>query len=338
MRVYILGAGASFGYDKTLPPILLPPLTKDFFIKGIEWQIFAENRYPQLTRRLKSEYEWQGTNEESDLKKIRIDIEPFLAKLGSEFEKGVADAQAVLGETACFILDLLKRFHISGRNSFDCYRRVALSYLDAPFYVVTLNYDILLESAANSVGLGYCYGEPIVPKSIPIAKVHGSISWLNPIGHGIALGGLKAGDIPTVARNIYSNVFEVERPIVLNPSQIVSLNDPDIVRAGNDYYEPIIVPPQGESKDYRKFKILERVWEWTRRLVDFCDEIVIIGCSLRREDKRLWDLITSLKEGTRMTLVNPSAEELKDTILSENKKLQIQEPLFKCFQDFAKTL
>jgi hypothetical protein len=337
MCVYILGAGASYGYDASLPSILTPPMTDEFFIKGVQWGNLVENRYPKLTNRLKSQYQWKGTNQENDLQKIREDIEPFLVEVGNEFEKREPDAQSVLGETTYFILDLLKHFRITGQNRFDCYRRLALSYLDMPYYVVTLNYDILLESAINAVGLNYVYGEPILPKSIPIAKIHGSISWLNPIGHGIALGGLKAGDIPSVARNIYSNRIEMQRPLMLGVPQVANLSDFDIVRAGNDYYEPIIVPPQGEFKDFRKFKILEEVWQWTQSLVSFADEVVIIGCSLRQEDSRLWHLMSSLKKGAKLTLVNPKADALKENILKNNRELHVQEQ-FKDFQEFAKTL
>ena len=34
-------------------------------------------------------------------------------------------------------------------------------------------------------------------------------------------------------------------------------------------------------------------------MVEFCDEIVIIGCSLREEDDRIWSLINSLKEDVK---------------------------------------
>jgi len=337
MRVYLLGAGASYGYDTTLPSISVPPLTNEFFSKGVKWEILTESRYPSLINRLKLEYRWEGTNQKDDLAKIQIDIEPFLAKLGREFEEGKPYAQGVLGETAYFILDLLKRYAITGRNSFDCYRHLALSYLNTPFYVITLNYDVLLESAANAVGLSYSYGEPVPPQSIPIAKPHGSISWLNPIGHGIALGGLKSGDTTTAARYIYSNVIKTARPVMLPVQNVVALRDLDIVRSGNDYYEPIIVPPQGEFKDYRKFSLIEEVWRWAQEMINFADEIVIVGCSLRQEDSRLWNLITSLRANANVTIVNPSAEELERGIFERNSKVQLQSP-FKSFEDFVKTL
>lgn len=337
VRVYLLGAGASYGYDPSLPSLLRPPLTKDFFVKGVEWGILTEERYPALVRRLKTEHSWQGTNQQDDLEKIHIDIEPFLAKIGREFEEGKPDAQAVLGEAAYYILDLLKRYHISGQNRYDCYRRLALSYLDTPYYVVTLNYDLLLESAASAVGLNYCYSEPVPPKTIPIAKIHGSISWLNQVGKALAFETLRPGDTPAVAKHIYSNTFKVEPPIVLPFQAAVNLTDYDIVRAGNDYYEPILIPPQGEFKDYDKFDMIKTVWGWAQRIMRFADELVIIGCSLRNEDAELWKLISSLKPGTKITLVNPHAEELAKRILQENSKVQIREA-YKEFREYAKTL
>jgi hypothetical protein len=337
MRVYLLGAGASYGYDPTLPSILRPPLTDEFFVKGVEWGILVEDRYPTLVSRLKSEFLWQGSGGSGDLDRIRKDIEPFLAKICNEFEKGEPGAQALLGEVTYYILDLLKRYIIGGVNRFDCYRRLALSYLDAPFYVVTLNYDVLLESAANAVRLSYCYGEPVLPKAIPIAKLHGSISWLNPIGRAIAIGGLRAGDIASVSRYIYSNRFEVGKPLFLSVQAVANITDFDVVHSGSNYYEPIIVPPQGEFKDYRKFKIIEGIWRWAEDIFAFADEIVIIGSSLRKEDSRLWSLISRLKAGTKLTIVNPHVEDLAKRVLEVNSKLQLSDTFYD-FKTFTKTL
>ena len=72
-------------------------------------------------------------------------------------------------------------------------------------------------------------------------------------------------------------------------------------------------------------------------MIDFTDEIVIIGCSLRKEDIRLLDMISSLKDNASVTIVNPHADKLEELILERNENLNIQTH-YEYFEDYAKTL
>jgi hypothetical protein len=48
--------------------------------------ILVEDRYLTLVSRLKSEFLWQDSGENDYLDEIRINIEPFLAKIYNEVE------------------------------------------------------------------------------------------------------------------------------------------------------------------------------------------------------------------------------------------------------------
>jgi len=70
-KCYILGAGASYGYNETLPRELRPPLTEEFFAKGRRIHIFTREAFPNLYDSLE-EYLKTTRSESSDL---RCDIE-----------------------------------------------------------------------------------------------------------------------------------------------------------------------------------------------------------------------------------------------------------------------
>ena len=81
-EVFILGAGASHGYDEELPQGQWPPLTDDLFVAGARSGILTTQRYPNLCRQLKEKKSGVNFN---DLESLKVNVEDFLSTLVKEF-------------------------------------------------------------------------------------------------------------------------------------------------------------------------------------------------------------------------------------------------------------
>ena len=216
---YILGAGASYGYNERLKKQERPPLTNEFFTKGYSIGIFIEEQYPSLSSSL-NEYLKETNNNINS-----VDVERFLAWIHEKFTQSInstfsdthslrdsgRDYQKALGEAFLFIWDLLRHFTAEYNPEFDAYRRLALHFFDEKYNVITLNYDCIFETAIQSIGCTFHYFPSIThPRSIGIAKLHGSVNWINPCtrdwGGAIAFVGLQGKKaIEAVTSVIYSN-------------------------------------------------------------------------------------------------------------------------------------
>ena len=184
-KCYILGAWASYDYDESTLPELRPPLTDEFFVKGMQLQLFSEERYLRLRSSLVEYLQINGAIPDfNNPTSLRVDIERLLSWLAEEFHRLSTSTptnfersnyfQGALSECFFYIYDLLRYYSLSYRPRFDSYRRLALHYSDNKYTVITLNYDVLFEAAITSVGAQYHYfAGAHYPKSIPIAKLHG---------------------------------------------------------------------------------------------------------------------------------------------------------------------
>jgi hypothetical protein len=323
MKCFILGAGASFGYDETLIDIEKPPLTRDVFRRGHQLGFLTSASYPRLYDRLLF---YLNNHLGLALKEptVGIDAEEFLGWLAEEFERRsqplsqpvqddkertrlfqeLNSVQGALGEAWYFLFELIRHYSISYKPRFDAYRRLALHYFDSPYSAVSLNYDTIFESAILSAGLTFSYFDR-TPLTIPLAKVHGSVSWLNPIGRGIAVGGLTSSNVlQTVAPFIYSNRINMERPRFLDIRALHNTRVKDLLRSGTDYDEPILLPPIGSHKDYEKVELYRQIWAFAERMIAEATELVFVGTTLRKQDVRLCQAIgKNLKEGTKVVIV-----------------------------------
>jgi hypothetical protein len=136
IKCYILGAGASFGYDENIPYELRPPLTCEFFIKGHQLGIFTEKSFPDLFNSVKEFLEIDG--DIKDKQQLECDIEKLLDWLANEFYKTTPSAevdfsrgnylQGALSQTFYFIYELFRYYALSYTPKFDNYRRLALHY------------------------------------------------------------------------------------------------------------------------------------------------------------------------------------------------------------------
>jgi hypothetical protein len=347
MKCYILGAGASFGYDDNIPYELRPPLTCEFFIKGHQLGIFTEKSFPDLFNSVKEFLEINGDIQ--DKQQLECDIEKLLDWLANEFYKTTPSSevdfsrtnylQRALSQTFYFIYELFRHYTLSYTPKFDNYRRLALHYHTCKYSITTLNYDILFELAAQSVNLNtHYFPGPHYPKSIPIAKIHGSINWLNPCKGGIAFGGLGSDAFSEIITPIFSNRIHMGSMMVLPLTAIRDIGYRDFVRSGVDYDEPAIVPPLAGYKDYDKIKDYSNIWTFAESMLRETTELVIIGCSIRPEDAKFNGLLQKvISEKASITVVDKSPDKIIDNI----KKI-VMNPIinktFISFTDYAKTL
>ena len=73
-KCFVLGAGASFGYDESIPDIDRPPLGCEVISKGISLGILSKERYPSLFQLI----EWYKEEKRAEMSGERIDIESVL--------------------------------------------------------------------------------------------------------------------------------------------------------------------------------------------------------------------------------------------------------------------
>ena len=343
-KCYLLGAGASYGYDEHLSDAERPPLSNEFFSKGNRLGLFTEDRYPRL---------YQALTEYIDLFSVENpDIEKFLSWLATDFfrlsKSGLqikADfertifLQCALGESFYFIYDVFRHYSLSYKARFDCYRRLALHYFDEKYTVISLNYDTLFENAILSVNGSFHYLPPRRhPNSIPIAKFHGSINWFNPFGRAIAYGGLKEEAFKTIVCSVFSNRSWMEPMIILHPLVLSGVEIKDLVRSGTDYDEPALIPPLENYKDYEKVERYKEVWSFAESMLRDATELIIIGCSIRREDKKLEEfLLKDFNRNATITIVNRHPEKIRDRLVEIFQAPNIKEQFYS-FGEYIKTL
>jgi len=346
-KCYILGAGASFGYDDSISFELRPPLTNEFFVKGHRLGIFTEQFFPDLFLRLKEFLKIDGDIQRQQ--QLYCDIEKLLDWLAKEFNKStpspkvdftrVNQVQRALSQAYYFIYELFRHYSLSYTPMFDNYRRLVLHYHTCKYGIITLNYDVLLELAAQSVNLStHYFSGPHYPKSIPIAKIHGSINWLNPCKGGIAFQGLGSDSFLDIITPIFSNRINMGSMMVLPLAAIRDVSYRDFVRSGIDYDEPAIIPPFAGYKDYDKIKDYSDVWMFAESMLRETKELVIIGCSIRPEDIKFNELLKkAVSEKVSITVV----DKFPDKVISNMEKV-VTKPIidksFTSFTDYAKSL
>lgn len=339
-KCYILGAGASHGYAD-LKNDDRPPTTREVFIKGDQLRIFSEENFPDLFSLLK---EFLNNN----LSNLECDIEVFLQKYLIEFYENVKGQaindrvekiQSGLSQCFYFIYELFRQYLIRYSPAFDNYKRLSLHYFDCNYSVITLNYDVLFEAALQTSGLGFHYfSGSHFPKSVPLAKIHGSINWINPCQGGIARSNLGKKDFFQIIGPIFSNKINQQKMMVLNLNQIKNISYNDFVRSGIDYDEPAIIPPFTCYKDYSKVSAYEHVWEFARQMLINSSELIIIGCSLRQDDLKLRELLKNkVQKNVKITIVSPETEKIRNKVqeLFPNSNIDAE---FNTFGEYAKTL
>ena len=185
--------------------------------------------------------------------------------------------------------------------------------------------------AASTVGLAVQYPPQdtgitnalslIDPRRIiNMAKVHGSINWFNNYSRGINLGATKERGyrlLHKISGLIYSNRVQTEPILIQNFLQLLQTEIDDILSSGSKYYEPAVLPPVGNYKDYEKVKYFVNNWNAAEGYVKSASELVLIGTSIRDQDTKLKQLIKDnvIREIPITIVGSPDAESKIKTLL-----------------------
>ncbi|OWP56910.1 MAG: hypothetical protein B2I17_03400 [Thermoplasmatales archaeon B_DKE] len=392
---YIIGAGASHGYDNRLVDSQKPPTGNRLLSMAAEKGILIQEKYPHLYPALK----YYCTENRKDSEKFSdVDIEEFLDSLATylesvnkeisagfptptseETEKVISamrtdflgfweivnrqhetiedpfeklrkvayNFQCALGESWYMMFELFRDFSASYRPTCDAYQRLALHHMRNHYDVISLNYDLIFELAAESVGLWvqYPWTSPVVStltsdRIITMAKVHGSINWLNKVSRAISVG--DRGDssyklLDRISGLIYSNRFNVEHLKFVNPSIIGNIGMDNLLQSGTEYYEPALLPPVGNYKDYDKVTYFVENWKVAERMISQADELIFIGTQVRPHDKKLRETLkANSKKRIDVVVVGskPSDDELANIFGSNLGQISRH----KDFETFAQTL
>jgi hypothetical protein len=340
-KCYILGAGASFGYNTDLPWIQRPPLTTEFFIKGTALGILTEERFPKLVQGIHQYIEAELPDADIELSDWEQDIEAVLDWLVVRFENtdptddpdAAAEAQQSLSEAFYFVFELLRYYTSNYRPRADAYRRLALHYHQEPYSVITLNYDTLFEIALSSLGLDSHYfpgGPPL--GSVGVAKLHGSINMMNR-----AFGG---GDtFSERIQHVYSNVFALDNVSLVPAGTLSQITYRDLAKPREGVIEPAIVPPVAVKEEVNKVSVYDPMWYHATQMLYLASEIVVVGCSLREGDRKFIELLESAMGGlTKVTVAQPHPDPVHTTIEGLVDDTSYDTESCSDFEEYAMTL
>ncbi|ODR80092.1 hypothetical protein BG842_12080 [Haladaptatus sp. W1] len=282
-RTYILGAGASLGYNDDAPDDLIPPGTNDFFAKGAKSGLLFDDDFQELSEAV---IEYEGIDddlENIDFEDLDLDVEEFLQYLHESMESVSSEFtsmekyqryQGAISSVYFFIYEILRSYKLGLSPENNNYVKLARDYLNQPYNVISLNYDLLFEYAIEYANLDYHYQshhwewEP----NIPIAKIHGSINWINefedmfvgdrPFSEKIqavhTFTSNKSEHILTneeVETNSYRDlVFNLKKPqSIPSYSEFIHTNYIDFSpNVATFLYEPSIIPPLAWIKTMTK--------------------------------------------------------------------------------------
>ncbi len=337
----------------------------DEYVKDdLERQLNEEAIKDFITRNpnLRTEYVEKRTN--ISKKAFRSRVSDFLDTSRKNLEERSIIHNGI-GESWYLMFELFRYYSLNYKPNFDAYQRLALYHLRENYSVISLNYDTIFEKAATQSGLVYSYpsprnqilpyipNQPIFPprlaiwpdssKLIYITKVHGSVNWFNPVINVISFGsGVK--DLSTLLEKFgglpYTNRFSnADSPILILPNRLQDVSLRDLLPNGREFYEPVILPPIGDFKDYAKFDYVRRNFEAAGKLLSSSDEIVIVGSSLRAQDKDLIELIkNNSKTVKKVTIVSAShGENIKSSLKELLSPNDVGFQLFDSFENYVKT-
>jgi hypothetical protein len=169
-------------------------------------------------------------------------------------------------------------------------------------------------------------------------KLHGSINWINSCKGGIAYGGVLEDVFSTATTSIFSNKFWMGPMMVLPLNDIGDISYKDFVRNGTDYDEPALIPPLSDYKDYEKVERYKEVWALAASLLREASEIVVIGCSIRPQDRKFNELLEkNVQAGISVKVCSPESEKVKANLGAIINNPNFVDP-FRSFGEFVKTL
>ena len=269
------------------------------------------------------------------------------ADLNRDLRKAAYFFQSALGESWFLMFDLFRDYSIAYRPAFDAYQRLALQHLKEDYDLISLNYDVLFELAANASGIAVRYPDTNPDKLlltnsriISVAKVHGSVNWFNSYSRTITLGDTNETSyklLNKVAGFIYSNRSQMEPIRIVEPALLRQITMDNILQSGREYYEPALLPPIGGYKDYDKVRYFKLNWTEAERMIGLADELVFIGTQVRKQDTMLREMLKN-KAKAKVDILTvgskPTERDLKEIMGDKVGTVSA----FVDFEEFAKTL
>jgi hypothetical protein len=298
MRVFVLGAGASFhaGY----------PLAADLGNSLATWidTLSPEHQHRSCLEQLVEAYE---------------SLDDFEAILADLMTCTPGSRAGTLGTRRPRLLENLKE---AIREYFDAIRSTP-----APLYdglarilrhgdkIITFNYDLGVERALHAAGLwnvecgyGFSIEEGTEPSPVEVLKLHGSTNW-----RALAFGG-RTGFFVADLNSLG------DRPVLYFRSDLEYLGYPDFVDPlcsglqGAICLPAMILPALPKvfyfatsfGQEWRGF--WDSLWRRAEHAIKNADELVIIGYSLPAADERARDtLLSSTNKAVRLSICCHSA-------------------------------
>jgi len=323
-KCIILGAGASLGYSDNLKDLDRPPKTDCLFKNGFELGIFTQAQYPKLYENLKlyqkTILEW--SNEDP---KREFNVEKFLAWLVEQFEfiaqssrtsfpskdssEKLHSYQKALGESWFYLFEIIRYYCLSYKHGSNNYEKLARFCMTNHYSVISLNYDTLIEQAILACDGDFDYSCSR-SDAVSVAKIHGSINWINPATGGMGFGGVSEDKVfEVITTHIFSNKIQISNPQIRRPNEMTQITTNKLLRSGTDYDIPILIPPLGQYKVYGDSQFLNYMKGRAQVILENLEELIIIGTTLRPEDDFLCDLVkNSVKENTKVVIVGNIVE------------------------------
>jgi hypothetical protein len=349
MRVVILGAGASIGFDSSRPKWEIPPSSTGILERARSLGILDDENFRDLSEGAKQFRASHGPplNAETE-----TDIEEFLGWLGAEFENNRGpqsqsgaqsqsfNAQAALGQAIYLIYEVLRGPVSAYIPRDDAYARLARSYWTNPFGVISLNYDTLFDIAAQSIVRATAYSGTLCAGILSISKLHGSVNWINSSASSVIarIGGKPAGR-DFAMRMLWSNRFYMRPLMIAAPDAIRIASYRDLVPDSDNLTEVALIPPVGPYKDYGKIKFYKEVEDLAKAMVSRVRDLVIIGTRLRAQDQKLCELVQeALRHKPTVTIVG-NRDAVGQRLREMDPSVEISTIAhFEKFEEFARTL
>lgn len=275
--VYILGAGASAGFDRSYTGLHCPS-AKNFFTvadhllrsdPGCE-----PDHYGSLALFLRKYYRLSPT----DLEPAGLDMQDVLTFLDLEIEYSDSSGEIdLLREARNQFMDLLSITFGKVLDGPPCpYHGALASSLDRGDTVISFNYDLLMDSALylncpcwnpgtgygiNALAAGDDNSRPSPGSGVLLLKPHGSFNWVACKDCG----------------RLYVLPFDQAGAALRQPSFTALIPEPPGHRL-----ERLIIPPS-LKKDVHG-KAMQQIWEKAGKALESADRMVIIGYSLPAAD------------------------------------------------------
>lgn len=342
-KCFLIGAGASYGYSKKREgTILQPPLSWEFFMKGDELGIFNRRLFHDLHDTYCTYISRVKSGEiDDELQQGEPDIENLMRDISGEYYE-----HRPIGQLVYYIYDLL-RFYTISYNPYiekDNYQKLSNYCEGSESDVISLNYDTLFKQAAEAQGHSTSYsGFSESSEGIPVAKVHGSINWMNNIPvYDLEIEAPyefpnRERRLPRISESAMESVEDTEGleyefenlvyhivlyglgegethdqdgTMIESKARVHNIREEpyntsyDLIFSHRDYYKVGIKPPIGKLKDMVYFPRLDSVKSSAEQMIENASELVVIGSQLREDDDILHQIIgENLPADAEITLV-----------------------------------